>query len=83
VRKDRQACSGSRSSREAKIELSTMVETEINCHTSPRMPADPGTVAKLTRARLQQLTSDLVDRTIAPVRQALSDASLKAATSMK
>jgi molecular chaperone DnaK len=53
------------------------MQTEINL---PYITADASgpkhLVTKITRARLEQLTSDLVDRTIAPLRQALSDANL-------
>ena len=62
----------------AKIELSTVMETEINL---PYITADANgpkhLLMKLTRAKLEQLTGDLVEKTIAPVRQALSDAKLK------
>jgi molecular chaperone DnaK len=66
-------------SEKAKIELSTTMQTEINL---PYLTADasgPKHLAMtLTRAKLEQLTADLVDRTIAPVKQALSDAGLTA-----
>ena len=56
-----------------------MMQTEINL---PYITADASgprhLVTKLTRSRLEQLTSDLVDRTMAPLRQALSDANLNA-----
>jgi molecular chaperone DnaK len=59
----------------AKIELSTAIETEINL---PFVSADQTgpkhLQVKLTRARLEQLVDDLLQRTMAPVRQALSDA---------
>lgn len=62
----------------AKVELSTLVQTEINL---PYLTADASgprhLVMTLTRAWMEQITADLVDRTIAPVRQALSDAGLK------
>ena len=62
----------------AKIELSTAVETDINL---PFVTADqngPKHLAmKLTRAKLEQLTDDLLQRTMGPVRQALEDAGLK------
>ena len=65
-------------SEKAKIELSTVMETEINL---PYITADASgpkhLLMKLTRAKLEQLTGDLVEKTIAPVRQALSDAGLK------
>ena len=64
----------------AKIELSTMMQTEINL---PYITADASgpkhLVVTLTRAKLEQLTSDLVERTLAPVRQALKDAGLNPA----
>jgi molecular chaperone DnaK len=66
-------------SEKAKIELSTTMQTEINL---PYLTADASgpkhLVMTLTRAKLEQLTADLVDRTIAPLKQALSDASLTA-----
>jgi molecular chaperone DnaK len=59
----------------AKIELSTAMETEINL---PFITADAGgpkhLQAKLTRAKLEQLVDDLLQRTMAPVKQALADA---------
>src|SRR5882724_12444874 len=59
----------------AKIELSTAMETEINL---PFVTADQSgpkhLQIKLTRARLEQLVDDLLQRTMAPVRQALADA---------
>jgi molecular chaperone DnaK len=81
LRGDRQALQRLKEAAEkAKIELSTMMQTEINL---PYITADASgpkhLVTTLTRAKLEQLTADLVDRTIAPVKQALSDASLNAA----
>ncbi|HVP91385.1 MAG TPA: molecular chaperone DnaK [Terriglobales bacterium] len=62
----------------AKIELSTTMETEINL---PFITADASgpkhLLMKLTRAKLEQLCEDLVQRSVGPVRQALSDAGLK------
>ncbi|MGB0890428.1 MAG: molecular chaperone DnaK, partial [Solirubrobacterales bacterium] len=59
----------------AKIELSTTQETQINL---PFITADASGPkhldTRLTRAKLAELTSDLIDRTVAPVRQALEDA---------
>src|SRR6478672_1266692 len=59
----------------AKIELSTASETEINL---PFITADQTgpkhMQVKLTRARLEQLVEDLLQRTMAPVKQALADA---------
>ena len=66
-------------SEKAKIELSTTMQTEINL---PYLTADASgpkhLVMTLSRAKLEQLTADLVDRTIAPLKQALSDAGLTA-----
>jgi molecular chaperone DnaK len=66
-------------SEKAKIELSTTMQTEINL---PYLTADATgpkhLVMTMTRAKLEQLTADLVDRTIAPLKQALSDAGLTA-----
>src|SRR5271155_5308060 len=61
----------------AKIELSTTVETEINL---PFVTADASgpkhLVRKLTRAKLEQLVEDLIDRSIPPCKQALADAGI-------
>ncbi|NWG35319.1 MAG: molecular chaperone DnaK [Chloroflexi bacterium] len=77
---DRQALQRLKEAAEkAKIELSTTMQTEINL---PYLTADASgpkhLVMSLSRAKLEQLTADLIDRTIAPVKQALSDANLKA-----
>lgn len=65
-------------SEKAKIELSTVMETEINL---PYITADANgpkhLLIRLSRAKLDQLTNDLVERTIPPVEKALQDASLK------
>ncbi len=59
----------------AKIELSTMVETEIN---QPFITTDASgpkhLVMKLTRAKLEELVGDLVEKTIEPCKIALKDA---------
>src|SRR5215203_2637474 len=59
----------------AKIELSTTQETQINL---PFITADASgpkhLEMKLTRAKLNELTSDLLDRIVGPVKQALADA---------
>ncbi len=61
----------------AKIELSSVMETEVNL---PFITADQNgpkhLQLKLTRAKLEQLVDDLLQRTMAPVRQALSDAGI-------
>ncbi len=80
LRADRQALQRLKEAAEkAKIELSTVMQTEINL---PYITADASgpkhLVTTLTRAKLEQLTADLVDRTIAPLKQALSDAGLNA-----
>jgi molecular chaperone DnaK len=77
---DRQALQRLKEAAEkAKIELSTTMQTEINL---PYLTADATgpkhLVMTLSRSKLEQLTADLVDRTIAPVKQALADAELKA-----
>jgi molecular chaperone DnaK len=76
LRKDRQALQRLREAAEkAKIELSSMVQTEINL---PYITADASgpkhLVMPLTRSKLEQLTADLVERSMNPVRQALKDA---------
>ncbi|HEV7772238.1 MAG TPA: molecular chaperone DnaK [Conexibacter sp.] len=64
----------------AKIELSTTQETQINL---PFITADQSGPkhldTRLSRAKLNELTSDLIERTVAPVRQALDDARDKGA----
>jgi molecular chaperone DnaK len=63
----------------AKMELSTVAETEINL---PFITADQSgprhLVKKLTRAKFEQLVEDLLQRTVGPTRQALSDAGVSA-----
>ncbi len=63
----------------AKIELSSVSETEINL---PFLTADASgpkhMQVKLSRAKLEQLMGDLVNRTIEPCKKALSDANKKA-----
>ncbi|MET0557012.1 MAG: Hsp70 family protein, partial [Vicinamibacteria bacterium] len=62
----------------AKQELSTTLETEINL---PFVTADASgpkhLTLKLTRAKFEQLVDDLLQRTMAPVRQCLKDAGLE------
>jgi molecular chaperone DnaK len=62
----------------AKIELSSVIETEINL---PFITADASgpkhLTMKLSRAKLEQLVEPLVQRTIGPLKQALADAGLK------
>ncbi len=65
-------------SEKAKIELSTVMQTEINL---PFITADASgpkhLQMNLTRSKLEQLVGDLIERTIQPCRQALTDAKLK------
>src|ERR1700686_1409218 len=67
----------------AKIELSTTQETQINL---PFITADSSGPKhldmRLTRAKLNELTATLLDRTVAPVRQALDDAKEKGAATI-
>src|SRR3990172_1912558 len=59
----------------AKIELSTVMQTEINLPFITADAAGPKHLAiTLTRAKLEQLVGDLVEKTIGPCRQALDDA---------
>jgi len=79
LRQDRQALQRLKEgSEKAKIELSSLQQTEINL---PYITADASgpkhLVVKLSRAKLEQLTEDLVERTLGPVKQALKDADLK------
>ena len=61
----------------AKVELSSVMETEINL---PFITADASgpqhLVKSISRARLEQLVSNLIDRTEGPCRQALADSGL-------
>ncbi|MDD1653259.1 MAG: molecular chaperone DnaK [Methanomicrobiales archaeon] len=65
-------------SENAKIELSTVTKAAINL---PYITSDAGGPkflnVDLTRAKLEQLTRDLIDATIGPVKQALSDAKME------
>jgi molecular chaperone DnaK len=77
LRNDRMALQRLKEAAEkAKIELSTTMQSEINL---PFITADASgpkhLTMTLTRAKLEQLVGDLVERTIGPVRQALADAS--------
>jgi molecular chaperone DnaK len=78
LRNDRQALQRLREGAEkAKIELSNMLETEINL---PYLTADASgpkhLVTKLTRAKFEQLSGELMARLRGPVQQAMKDASL-------
>jgi molecular chaperone DnaK len=80
LRQDRQALQRLKEAAEkAKMELSTVLETEINL---PFITADASGPkhfqVKLTRAKLEQITDDLVERCRVPFEQALKDAKLGA-----
>jgi len=60
----------------AKIELSSAQDTQINIPFITAVEGQPKHLdVKLSRAKLNELTSDLLDRVVGPVKQALSDAS--------
>jgi molecular chaperone DnaK len=64
----------------AKVELSTVVETDVNLPFITADASGPKHLAlKLTRARLEQLVDDLLQRTMSPVKQALADAGIQPA----
>ena len=78
LRNDRQALQRLKESAEkAKIELSTVMETEVNL---PFITADASgpkhLQMRLTRAKLEQITGDLIERSVAPCKRALEDAKL-------
>ncbi|HSB67345.1 MAG TPA: molecular chaperone DnaK [Anaerolineales bacterium] len=79
LRQDRQSLQRLKEAAEkAKIELSSMMQTEINL---PYITADASgpkhMVMTLTRSKLEQLTGDLIERSIGPVKNALRDADLE------
>jgi len=78
LRNDRQSLQRLKEAAEkAKIELSTTMQSEINL---PYITADSSgpkhLVMTLTRAKFEQLTEDLIERSLTPVKQALDDANL-------
>jgi molecular chaperone DnaK len=80
LRKDRMALQRLKEAAEkAKVELSSTVQTEINL---PFITADATgpkhLVLPLTRAKLEALTAELVERTLGPCRQAMQDAGVTA-----
>ena len=80
LRKDRMALQRLKETAEkAKCELSTTMQTQVNL---PFITADQNGPKHLdmtiTRAKLEQLTDDLIQRTIEPCRKALADAGLNA-----
>ena len=79
LREDKQALQRLRDAAEkAKIELSSATETEINLPYITQGPAGQPLhlTMKLTRAKLEQLVDDLIQKTIEPVKQCLKDAKL-------
>jgi molecular chaperone DnaK len=63
----------------AKCELSTTTETEINLPFITADASGPKHLAlKLTRAKLEQLTEDLMERSMVPLRQCIKDAGTEA-----
>src|SRR5258707_203473 len=78
VRKDRQALQRlTEAAEKAKIELSNTVETTVSL---PFITADANgpkhLELKITRAKFEELTADLVERCVGPVKQALADAKI-------
>ncbi|MBA3975409.1 MAG: molecular chaperone DnaK [Candidatus Solibacter sp.] len=79
ISKDRMALQRLREAAEkAKIELSSAMETEINL---PFIYGDPQTgpkhlVKSLTRARFEQMIEDILQRSVAPCKQAMADAGM-------
>ena len=80
LRQDRMALQRLREAAEkAKIELSSVAQTEVNLPFITADSSGPKHLAMtLSRSKLEQLTADLLERTIAPVTQALSDAGVSA-----
>jgi len=63
----------------AKKELSTVTQTEVNLPFITADASGPKHLSmNLTRAKLEQLVGDLIDKTLDPVRQALTDAGISA-----
>jgi molecular chaperone DnaK len=61
----------------AKIELSSTMTTQINLPFVTATPEGPKHLdLQLTRAKLEEITADLLERTVGPTKQALSDADL-------
>ncbi|MHB0870290.1 MAG: molecular chaperone DnaK [Chloroflexota bacterium] len=80
LRQDRMALQRLKEAAEkAKVELSSTMSTEVNL---PFITADASgpkhLTMTLTRSKLEQLTGDLVERSIGPVKQALADAGIAA-----
>jgi len=80
LRQDRMALQRLKEAAEkAKVELSSTMSTEVNL---PFITADASgpkhLTMTLTRSKLEQLTADLIERSIGPVKQALADAGISA-----
>ncbi len=80
LRNDRMALQRLREAAEkAKVELSSVTTTDINLPFITATQDGPKHLnVSLTRAKFDELTADLVEKTMGPTRQALSDAGLKA-----
>jgi molecular chaperone DnaK len=80
LRRDRLALQRLKEAAEkAKIELSSAVQTDVNLPFITADQAGPKHLnIKLTRAKLEQLVDELIQRTVAPCKAALKDAGLKA-----
>jgi molecular chaperone DnaK len=80
LRQDKMALQRLRdASEKAKKELSTVAQTEISLPFITADASGPKHLSMtLTRAKLEQLSADLIERSIGPCRQALSDAGLTA-----
>ena len=78
LRKDRQALQRlTEAAEKAKIELSSAVETTISLPFVTADAAGPKHLEmKLTRAKFEQLTADLVERCVEPVKRAIADAKI-------
>ena len=81
IRQDRQALQRLREAAEkAKIELSSVLETEINLpYITADMNGPKHLLLKLTRSRFEQMSSDLLDRIKGPFETALKDGGLTSA----
>ncbi len=80
LKQDRMALQRLREAAEgAKIELSTLMQTEINLPFITADASGPKHLAmSLSRSRLEQLVGDLVQRTVSPCKQAMEDAGVSA-----
>lgn len=81
LRKDSQALQRLRDAAEkAKIELSSSLEAEVNLPFITQGKEGPlHLVVKITRAKLESIVEDLIQKTIEPVKKCLADAKLKVA----